>query len=59
MRKQLQCSRAFINVSSFHEGLFKRKRHFSWYFKMREKTHRIPSVDKNVFEENRTINRFK
>ena len=55
MRKQLQCSRAFINVSSFHEGLFKRKRHFSWYFKMRENTHRNPSVDKNVFEENRTI----
>jgi len=28
-------------------------------FKKKEKTHRIPSVDKNVFEENRTINLFK
>ena len=27
--------------------------------KKKEKTHGIPLVDKNVFEENRTINLFK
>jgi len=31
------------------------KETFSLVFKMREKTHRLPSVDENVFKENRAI----